>query len=77
MPKSSDKDPKDPEVPSYKRVVSGQENTTNCYTYKVEMIIQMLAKDEQSARNTLDSQGGYITKRTVELINTTEIYKDK
>ena len=46
---------------------------TKCYTYKVEMVIQILAKDLPTAANQLNSVGGHITSRKVELLNTTEI----
>jgi len=38
---------------------------TTCYTYKVEMILQVLAADETTARLQLDEKGGYITSRKV------------
>lgn len=46
---------------------------TKCYTYKVEMIIQILAKDLPNAAEKLNSVGGHITSRKVELLDTTEI----
>lgn len=47
---------------------------TNCYTYKVEMIIQILAEDEESARSQLDKNGGYITSRKVSLMDSVSLY---
>ena len=47
---------------------------TNCYSYKVEMIIQILAEDEESARSQLDKNGGYITSRTVTLRDSVPLY---
>ena len=40
---------------------------TNCYTYKVEMIVQILAKDQPTASRKLEVEGGYITSRKVTL----------
>jgi hypothetical protein len=46
---------------------------TNCYTYKVEMIIQILAKDLITASDKLNTMGGHITSRKVELLETTQL----
>ena len=46
---------------------------TKCYTYEVKMAIQILAEDEDSAKATLDEKGGYVSKRDVKLLNTTEL----
>jgi hypothetical protein len=46
---------------------------TNCYTYKVEMIIQILAKDLPNALERLNTVGGHITSRKVELLETTQL----
>lgn len=46
---------------------------TKCYTYEVKMVIQILAEDEDTAKLTLDDKGGYVTKRDVKLLNTTEL----
>ena len=46
---------------------------TNCYTYKVEMIIQILAKDLPTAADKLNTVGGHITSRKVELLETTQL----
>ncbi len=48
---------------------------TSCYTYKVEMIIQILAADEIAARNQLDEKGGYITSRKVTFMDSVQVYK--
>ena len=47
---------------------------TNCYTYEVTMILQVLEEDEDSAKEKLDKDGGYVTKRDVKLVNTTTLY---
>ena len=46
---------------------------TNCYTYKVEMIIQILAKDLLAAEEKLEAIGGHVSSRKVELLKTTKI----
>jgi len=51
-----------------------QDDVTNCYTYEVKMIIQVLAKDEDTAKEKLDKDGGYVTKRDVELKDTISLY---
>ena len=47
---------------------------TNCFTYKVEMIVQILAKDEQTAREQLDKNGGYVSNRSVSLMDSVALY---
>ena len=49
------------------------ENTT-CYTYKVEMLIQVLAKDEPTALEQLEKSGGYVTDTTVNLMDSVSLY---
>ena len=41
---------------------------TSCFTYKVEMILQVLAEDEVKASEQLEQSGGYVTSRTVTLV---------
>jgi hypothetical protein len=50
---------------------------TSCFTYKVEMIIQILAADEITARGQLDEKGGIVTKRDVKLLNTAVLYGEE
>ena len=47
---------------------------TSCYSYKVEMIVQVFAADEESARLQLDDKGGYVTTRKVRLMDSVPIY---
>ena len=49
------------------------ENTT-CYTYKVEMLIQILAKDEPTAMDQLEKSGGYVTDRQVTLMDSVSLF---
>ena len=48
---------------------------TSCFTYKVEMIIQILAADEPTARLQLDDKGGYVTSRKVTFMDSVQVYK--
>lgn len=50
------------------------DDVTNCYTYEVKMIIQVLAKDQETAKDKLDKDGGYVTKRDVELKDSISLY---
>jgi hypothetical protein len=47
---------------------------TSCFTYKVEMIVQILAKDEATAADQLEKQGGYVTSRVVTLADAVSLY---
>ena len=49
------------------------ENTT-CYTYKVEMIVQILAEDEPKAADQLEKNGGYVTSRKVVLMDSVPLF---
>lgn len=49
-------------------------STTNCYTYEVLMVIQVLAEDKEKADDKLDREGGYVSKRTVILRDTVPLY---
>jgi hypothetical protein len=49
------------------------ENTT-CYTYKVEMLIQVLAKDEPTALEQLEKSGGYVTDRQITLMDSVALF---
>jgi hypothetical protein len=53
--------------------MAGTVQQTKCYTYKVEMIVQVLANDLATAASTLNTVGGHLTSRKTELLNTTEI----
>jgi hypothetical protein len=46
---------------------------TNCFTYKVELIVQILAKDQHTAALLLDQQGGYTTSRKVTLLDSVSL----
>lgn len=48
--------------------------STYCYSYEVNMVIQIFAQNEDQARVTLDQSGGYISKRDVTLRDTVAVY---
>ena len=47
---------------------------TFSYTYEVNMVIQIFAHDELTAREKLDSEGGYISSRQVNLKDSVCVY---
>lgn len=53
---------------------AGTVEDTTCYTYKVEMLIQILAKDEPTALEQLEKSGGYVTNRQVTLMDSVALY---
>lgn len=46
---------------------------TSAYTFKVEMVIEIFAKDKKSAEDQLNDKGGYVTERNVKLLATTRL----
>ena len=54
-----------------------KEKITQCFSYKVEMLVHIIADDEQTAKTQLDEKGGIVTKREVELLNATTLYGEK
>ena len=51
-----------------------EKDSTKCYTYAVTMIIQVIAENEQSAKEKLDKEGGYVTNRTTNLVDAISLY---
>lgn len=49
---------------------------TNCYTYKVEMIIHLLSDSEPKAKENLDKNGGYVSSRKVTLLDCVPLLKE-
>jgi|688.fasta_scaffold1076028_1 hypothetical protein len=56
--------------------MANSQESTSCYTYKVEMIIQVLAKDEAAASRKIDTEGGYQTSRKVTLMDKIDLYTE-
>lgn len=59
------------------KLAAVKKNSTTAFTYEVNMVIQILAADEKSAREQLDTQGGYVTKRDVTLLDSVELCNGK
>ena len=49
---------------------------TKCFTYHVDMVIQMFGKNEQEALERLNKDGGYISKRVVKLLDVVSVQSD-
>lgn len=59
------------------KVTPIKKDSTTAFTYNVNMVIQILAADEKTAREQLDSQGGFVTKREVTLLDSVELCNGK
>jgi len=51
-----------------------EKDSTKCFTYAVTMVIQVLAENEQSAKEKLDKEGGYVTSRVTNLVDAVSLY---
>ena len=51
--------------------------TTTIYSYQVNMLVHVVADSAEEARTKLDDQGGIMTKRDVELLNSAPLYGEK
>ena len=51
-----------------------EKDSTKCYTYAVTMLVQILAENEQSAKDKLDKEGGYVTSRVTNLVDAISLY---
>ena len=47
---------------------------TKCFSYEVVMLVHIIADNEASAKTQLDEKGGIVTKRDVQLLNTSILY---
>ncbi len=47
---------------------------TICFTYRVEMIVQVLAPNEQTASRQLEDKGGHITSRSIILLDSVPLF---
>jgi hypothetical protein len=56
-------------------IVKNQEKETNCYTYKVQMVVQVFAENLDQANDRLEANGGYVSSREVILLNTNTVYE--
>lgn len=51
-----------------------QYRETKCFSYEVTMVIQILAETEEAARQHLDSQGGFVSRREVTLKDAVSVF---
>ena len=56
-------------------ITKREEKETNCYTYKVEMTVQVFAENLDQANERLESNGGYVSSREVALLDTNTVYE--
>jgi hypothetical protein len=47
---------------------------TMCYSFEVAMVVQIFAEDEASAKTKLDSEGGFVSKRSITLKDAVPLY---
>jgi hypothetical protein len=67
---------------SFKKVEFEKEENKNTpksiFTYEVNMIVSVFAEDQSQARQKLDEDGGFVSRRDVELKDVIAVYdKDK
>ncbi len=54
-----------------------EEKQTTVYSYQLNMLVHVVADTPDEARKKLDDQGGIMTKRDVELVNSAILYGEK
>ena len=59
------------------KIMSDKIEDTTFYSYKLEMIVQILAEDEPSAAEQLEKNGGYVTSRKVTLMDSAPLFNGK
>lgn len=57
--------------------IKKDEKVTQLFSYEVTMLVHIVADDQESARAQLDEKGGIVTKRDVELLNSTPLFGEK
>jgi hypothetical protein len=55
-------------------IKTDEKDSTKCYTYAITMIVQVIAENEQAAKEKLDKEGGYVTNRTINLVDAISLY---
>jgi len=50
---------------------------THAYTYEINMVVQVMAEDEKTAKERLDAQGGYVSSREVTLKDSVALFSGK
>jgi hypothetical protein len=56
-------------------ITKREEKETNCYTYKVEMVVQVFAENLEQANDRLEANGGYVSSREVTLLNSNTVFE--
>ena len=51
--------------------------TTHAQTYQVSMVLQVIATNEEAAREVLDTKGGFISSRDVKLVDSVALHSDQ
>ena len=59
------------------KLVKDKEKVTQVFSYKVTMMVHIVADNETTATAQLEEKGGIVTKREVELLNATTLYGEK
>lgn len=47
---------------------------TSCFTYEINMIVQVLAEDKKEADDKLDREGGFVTQRAIRFVDKVDLY---
>lgn len=47
---------------------------TKCFTFSVSMVIHIIADSEEEAKTKLDKDGGIVTTREVNVLDTVELH---
>jgi hypothetical protein len=50
--------------------------THKVFTYSVNMLVQIFGDDEEKAKERLDKEGGFVSKREVTLVKATELHNE-
>jgi hypothetical protein len=58
-------------------ITKREEKETNCYTYKVEMVVQVFAENLEQANDRLEANGGYVSSREVTLVDSNVVFTGK
>lgn len=48
--------------------------STTCYSYEVIMVVQVMAENEEAAKEKLDKEGGFVSNRSVALKDAVTLY---
>jgi hypothetical protein len=51
--------------------------TTQCFSYEITMLVHVISDTETNAKAQLDEKGGIVTKRNVQLVNTSTLYGEE